>query len=82
MRKIRAGLFLIIILVGYMALQSFSKERFDRFGIHGVRHLNIKMSESAPDVIVMDMAIQKRERDLAIATYGRGFFIADIQPFK
>jgi len=30
----------------------------------------------------MDMAIQKRERDLAIATYGRGFYIADIQPLK
>ena len=42
----------------------------------------VKMSESAPDVIIMDMAIQKRERDLAIATYGRGFYIADIQPLK
>lgn len=40
------------------------------------------MSEKAPDVIIMDMDIQKRERDLAIATYGRGFYIADIAPFK
>jgi photosystem II stability/assembly factor-like uncharacterized protein len=42
----------------------------------------VNMSEKAPDVIIMDMDIQKRERDLAIATYGRGFYIADIAPFK
>lgn len=42
----------------------------------------VNMSEEAPDVIIMDMDIQKRERDLAIATYGRGFYIADIAPFK
>jgi len=42
----------------------------------------VEMSPSAPDVIIMDLDIQKRERDLAIATYGRGFFIADIHPFK
>ncbi len=42
----------------------------------------MEISSSAPDVIIMDMDIQKRERDLAIATYGRGFYIADIQPFK
>ncbi len=41
-----------------------------------------EMSEDAPDVIVMDIDIQKRERDLALATYGRGFHIVDIYPFK
>jgi hypothetical protein len=40
------------------------------------------LSEDAPDVIIMDMDIQKRERDLALATYGRGFYIVDIYPFK
>ncbi|MGD2246654.1 MAG: hypothetical protein PVI11_08920, partial [Candidatus Aminicenantes bacterium] len=40
------------------------------------------ISEDAPDVIIMDMDIQKRERDLAMATYGRGFYIIDIFPFK
>lgn len=40
------------------------------------------ISDSAPDVIIMDLDIQKRERDLAIATYGRGFYTADISPFK
>lgn len=40
------------------------------------------ISEDAPDVIVMDMDIQERERDLALATYGRGFYIIDIYPFK
>jgi hypothetical protein len=30
----------------------------------------------------MDLDIQKRERDLAIGTYGRGIYIADIYPFK
>jgi hypothetical protein len=42
----------------------------------------VEMSESAPDVIIMDLDIQKRERDLAIGTYGRGIYIADIFPFK
>ncbi|MFC2168854.1 WD40/YVTN/BNR-like repeat-containing protein, partial [Acidobacteriota bacterium] len=40
------------------------------------------ISEDAPDVIIMDMDIQERERDLALATYGRGFYIIDIFPFK
>lgn len=35
-----------------------------------------------PDVIINDLAIQKRDRDLVIATYGRGIYIADIYPFK
>jgi photosystem II stability/assembly factor-like uncharacterized protein len=40
------------------------------------------MSSSAPDVIIMSLAFQKRERDLAIGTYGRGIYIADVYPFK
>jgi hypothetical protein len=28
------------------------------------------------------MAIQKRDREMAVATYGRGFYIVDIGPFK
>lgn len=42
----------------------------------------INMSIDAPDVIIMDLDLQKRERDLAIGTYGRGIYIADIWPFK
>lgn len=42
----------------------------------------VEMSSSAPDVIIMGLAIQERERDLAIGTYGRGFYLADIHPFK
>ena len=42
----------------------------------------IEMSSSAPDVIIMDIDIQKRERDIAIGTYGRGIYVADIYPFK
>jgi photosystem II stability/assembly factor-like uncharacterized protein len=42
----------------------------------------VEMSSSAPDVIIMGLAIQERERDLAIGTYGRGFYIADIYPLK
>jgi len=42
----------------------------------------VEMSSSAPDVLIMDLDIQKRERDLAIGTYGRGIYIADIFPFK
>jgi hypothetical protein len=39
-------------------------------------------STSAPNVIVRDAAIQKRDRDLVIGTYGRGIYIADIAPLK
>ncbi|MCJ7679230.1 MAG: hypothetical protein MUP70_00755, partial [Candidatus Aminicenantes bacterium] len=42
----------------------------------------MKLSSNEPDVMMMDMDIQARERDLAVASYGRGFFIVDIQPFK
>jgi len=42
----------------------------------------IEMSSSAPDVMILDLDIQKRERDLAIGTYGRGIYITDIFPFK
>lgn len=41
-----------------------------------------EMSTSAPDAIIMDLDIQKRERDLAIGTYGRGIYLADIYPFQ
>ncbi len=39
-------------------------------------------STTAPNVIVRDMDIQKRDRDLVIGTYGRGIYIADIAPIK
>ena len=39
-------------------------------------------STSAPNTVVRDMAIQKRDREMAIATYGRGFYVADIGPIK
>jgi len=42
----------------------------------------VEMSSSAPDVLILGLAIQERERDLAIGTYGRGFYIADIYPLK
>jgi hypothetical protein len=39
-------------------------------------------SSTAPHVIIKDLAVQKRDRDLVIATYGRGIYIADIFPMK
>jgi len=39
-------------------------------------------SSSAPNVVVRDLFIQKRDRDLVIGTYGRGIYIADIGPAK
>ncbi len=39
-------------------------------------------STSAPNVTVRDLAIQKRDREMAIATYGRGFYVCDIGPIK
>jgi len=35
-----------------------------------------------PDVVINDLAIQKRDREMVIATYGRGIYITDIYPFK
>ncbi len=42
----------------------------------------LAMSTSAPQVIIKDLAIQARDRDLVVGTYGRGIYIADIFPFK
>jgi len=39
-------------------------------------------SSAAPDVVVRDLFIQKRDRDLVIGSYGRGIYIADIAPIK
>ena len=39
-------------------------------------------STSAPNTVIRDMAIQKRDREMAIGTYGRGFYVADIGPIK
>jgi len=50
---------------------------FDR-GQHWMR----MSGPQVPDVVISDLAIQKRDRDLVIATYGRGIYIADIYPFK
>ena len=36
----------------------------------------IKMS-GVPDIAVYDMAIQRRENDLVLATFGRGFYVLD-----
>lgn len=36
-----------------------------------------KFSKGMPDVAVRDIAIQQRENDLVIATFGRGFYILD-----
>jgi len=37
----------------------------------------IRLKSGIPDIQVRDMAIQKRESDLVIATFGRGFYILD-----
>ncbi|MCJ7679168.1 MAG: hypothetical protein MUP70_00440, partial [Candidatus Aminicenantes bacterium] len=42
----------------------------------------LQLTSNEPDVIMMDMDIQTRERDLVVAGYGRGFWIVDIFPFK
>ncbi len=39
-------------------------------------------STSAPSVTIRDLAIQKRDREMAIGTYGRGIYVADIGPIK
>ena len=37
----------------------------------------IQLKGSLPTIAVMDIAIQKRENDLVLATFGRGFYILD-----
>jgi photosystem II stability/assembly factor-like uncharacterized protein len=39
-------------------------------------------STSAPHTTIRDLAIQKRDREMAIGTYGRGFYVADVGPIK
>ncbi len=39
-------------------------------------------STSAPNTVIRDLAIQKRDREIAIGSYGRGFYVADIGPIK
>jgi photosystem II stability/assembly factor-like uncharacterized protein len=39
-------------------------------------------STSAPNTTIRDLAIQKRDREMAIGTYGRGFYVCDIGPIK
>jgi len=39
-------------------------------------------STSQPVMVIRDLAIQKRDREMAIGTYARGFWIADIGPIK
>ena len=37
----------------------------------------LKMTGGMPNIAVRDLAIQKRENDLVLATFGRGFYILD-----
>jgi photosystem II stability/assembly factor-like uncharacterized protein len=37
----------------------------------------IKLTGGFPNVAVRDLAVQKREGDLAVATFGRGFYVLD-----
>ena len=46
------------------------------FTLDGGNHW-IKLSSGLPDIAVRDIAIQERENDLVIATFGRGFYILD-----
>jgi photosystem II stability/assembly factor-like uncharacterized protein len=46
------------------------------FTVDGGRHW-IKIRNGMPPIPIRDLAIQKRENDLAAASFGRGFFILD-----
>ena len=37
----------------------------------------IKFSNGLPTISIRDLAIQKRENDLVLATFGRGFYVLD-----
>jgi len=46
------------------------------FSLNGGQHW-MKLGTGLPDVAVRDISIQKREKDLVIATFGRGIYILD-----
>ncbi len=46
------------------------------FTIDGGKHW-VRLKSGIPDIAVRDIAIQKREDDLVLATFGRGFYILD-----
>lgn len=37
----------------------------------------VKLSSGLPDIAVRDIALQKKENDIVIATFGRGFYVLD-----
>ncbi len=46
------------------------------FTLDGGKHW-VRLKSGIPDIAVEDIAIQKRENDLVLATFGRGFYILD-----
>jgi photosystem II stability/assembly factor-like uncharacterized protein len=46
------------------------------FSVDGGNHW-VELDSGLPDIAVRDIAIQQREKDLVIATFGRGFYIID-----
>ncbi len=46
------------------------------FSVDGGNHW-VELGSGLPDIAVRDIAIQEREKDIIIATFGRGFYIVD-----
>ncbi len=46
------------------------------FSLDGGQHW-VKFANGLPDIAVRDIVIQEKEKDLVIATFGRGFYILD-----
>ena len=46
------------------------------FTVDGGNHW-VKLDAGLPDIAVRDIVVQEREKDLVIATFGRGFYIID-----
>ncbi len=46
------------------------------FTVDGGSHW-VKLGSGLPDIAVRDIVVQEREKDLVIATFGRGFYIID-----
>jgi len=41
-----------------------------------------RLTKGIPTVPVQDLVIQERESDLVLGTHGRGFFVADVTPYR
>ncbi len=72
-----------IYAISDLHLSLASEKPMDVFGEHWKDHHHLieknwkELATGLPTIAVRDIAIQERENDLALGTFGRGFYILD-----